>query len=80
MKKIISISIVLLMVASAEAQTNAVDEFFNKYSERDGFTIVTISASYWGSSAVKNAKSETSELINNLSSIRILSVNDSLLT
>jgi len=79
MKKIISISIVLLMVASAEAQTNAVDEFFNKYSERDGFTIVTISGKLLGLFSGKNAKSETSELINNLSSIRILSVNDSLL-
>ena len=27
-----------------QAQTNPVDEMFNKYSEKDGFTVVTISS------------------------------------
>jgi hypothetical protein len=48
MKKIISISVALFMVVALDAQTNAVDEFFDKYSERDGFTIVTISGKLLG--------------------------------
>ena len=32
------------MVTFLNAQTNAIDEFFDKYSEKEGFTTVTISS------------------------------------
>ncbi len=79
MKRIISLSIILLIGVSATAQTNEVDEFFDRYSEKEGFTIVTISGKLLGLFSAKNTQSEKSELINKLSSIRILSVSDSLL-
>lgn len=79
MKTIISISIALFMVTAVSAQSNAVDEFFDKYSERDGFTIVTISGKLLGLFSGKNENNRNSELINKLSSIRILSVSDSLI-
>ncbi|MGI6312568.1 MAG: DUF4252 domain-containing protein [Bacteroidales bacterium] len=79
MKKTISVSVVLFMVVALNAQTNAVDEFFDKYSEKDGFTLVTISGKLLGLFSGKEVQSEKSELISKLSSIRILSSNDSLM-
>ena len=79
MKKAISVSVVLFMVVALNAQTNAVDEFFDKYSEKDGFTLVTISGKLLGLFSGKEVQSEKSELISKLSSIRILSSNDSLM-
>ncbi len=67
------------MVVALNAQTNAVDEFFDKYSEKDGFTLVTISGKLLGLFSGKEVQSEKSELISKLSSIRILSSNDSLM-
>ena len=79
MKKTISVSVVLFVGVVRSAQTNAVDEFFDKYSEKDGFTLVTISGKLLGLFSGKEVQSEKSELISKLSSIRILSSNDSLM-
>lgn len=79
MKKMISFTIAICMAVAVNAQTNAVDEFFNKYSEREGFTTVSISGKLLSLFAGKDARKEGSNLINRLSSIRILSVNDSLM-
>jgi hypothetical protein len=77
MKKLILFSTALCMVALLNAQTNAIDEFFDKYSEKDGFTTVTISSKLLSLFAGK--KNEGSDVINKLTSIRILSVEDSVL-
>jgi hypothetical protein len=77
MKKLILFSTALCMVTLINAQTNAIDEFFNKYSEKEGFTTVTISSKLLSLFAGK--KSEGSDIINRLTSIKILSVEDSLL-
>lgn len=43
MKRVILILPALLIAAMVEAQPDAIDQFFNKYADRDGFTTVTIS-------------------------------------
>lgn len=62
------------------AQRSPADELFDKYSERDGFTIVSISGKMF-SMFSENDKSDRDEdkVINKLKSIRILSVEDSTL-
>jgi hypothetical protein len=77
MKKLILFSTALCLVTLLNAQTNAIDEFFDKYSEKEGFTTVTISSKLL--SLFTGKKSEGSDIINRLTSIRILSVEDSLL-
>jgi len=77
MKRIILISTALCLSTLLNAQTSAIDDIFEKYSERDGFTTVTISGKLLSLFAGK--KSEGSDIINKLTSIRVLSVEDSLL-
>ena len=61
-------------------QTNPVDQMFDKYSEREGFTIVSISSRMFGMIAEFGTDNEDADnIINNLNSIRILTVKDSLL-
>jgi Domain of unknown function (DUF4252) len=79
MKKLILFITALCMVTLLNAQTNAVDEFFDKYSEKEGFTTVTISSKLLSLFAGKKVKGEGSDVINRLTSIRILSVEDSVL-
>jgi hypothetical protein len=79
MKKLILFSTALCLVTILNAQTNAIDEFFDKYSEKEGFTTVTISSKLLSLFAGKKANTEGSDIINKLTSIRILSVDDSLL-
>jgi hypothetical protein len=53
---------------------------FNKYSERPGFTVVSISSKMFGMFANKETdKKEADDIISRLKSIKILSVEDSLL-
>ena len=77
MKKLIIFITAFCMVTLLNAQTSAIDDIFEKYSERDGFTTVTISGKLLSLFAGK--KDEGSDIINKLTSIRILSVEDSLL-
>ncbi|HZV46856.1 MAG TPA: DUF4252 domain-containing protein [Thermodesulfovibrionales bacterium] len=80
MKKFFLIITALCMVSVLEAQTSAVDEMFNKYSEREGFTLISISSKMFSLLAGKGTNtSEDRSFINRLKSIRILSVEDSLL-
>ena len=63
-----------------QAQSNPVDEMFNKYSEKQGFTVVSISSKMFSLFANKDAENkDAGEIINKLKSIKILSVEDSLL-
>lgn len=80
MKKFFLIITALCMVSLLEAQTSAVDEMFSKYSEREGFTLVSISSKMLSLFAGKDLKAEDgSDIVRRLKSIRILSVEDSLL-
>lgn len=80
MKRIFLITTALIITTLLQAQkADPVDDFFNRYSERDGFTLVTISGKLLNLFSGKNEKKEGSDVINRLTSIRILSVNDSIL-
>lgn len=80
MKRLVLTGMLLCIVISIIAQTNPVDEIFDKYSEREGFTSVYISGKMFGLLA-GDGKTETGErnLFSKLKSIRILSVEDSLI-
>ena len=63
-----------------QAQTNQIDEMFNKYSEKEGFTVVTISGKMFSMFSDNDAeKKDADNVVSHLKSIRILSVEDSLL-
>jgi hypothetical protein len=76
--------IVLLSAAcfslALNAQKSPVDELIDKYSDREGFTVVTISSKMLGLfSGQDDNDKEASDIINRLKSIRIISVEDSTL-
>lgn len=80
MKKSVLLLTALFLNIAIQAQTNPVDELFNKYSEKDGFTIVTISSRMFSMFAnLDSDNPDTDNLIRRLKSIRILSVEDTLL-
>jgi hypothetical protein len=80
MKKIFLSLIALYLVIAVQAQSNPVEEMFNKYSEKQGFTVVSISSKMFSMFANKETENKNEdEVISKLKSIRILTVEDSLL-
>ena len=80
MKKLIILSIIFCMFHALQAQKSAIDDLFDKYSEREGFTTVYISSKLLSLFTPKDAeKGDGSDVIRRIKSIRILSVEDSLL-
>jgi hypothetical protein len=80
MKKIFIFLPALCLAFQMQAQTNPIDELFNKYSEKDGFTVVSISGRMFSMfSENETNKKEADNVIFKLKSIKILSVSDSLL-
>lgn len=80
MKKLSLFFTALCLTLMIQAQTNPIDEMFNKYSEKDGFTVVTISSKMFSMFANQDTENKDADnIINRLKSIRILSVEDSLL-
>jgi hypothetical protein len=80
MKKLLLLITSLSITVIMQAQTNPIDEMFNKYSEREGFTLVTISSKMFSMFAnLDKENKDADNVISHLKSIRILSVEDSLL-
>ena len=80
MKKIFLSIISLCLMSSMQAQTNPIDEMFNKYSDKEGFTVVSISSKLLGMFANQDTENkDADDIIHRLKSIKILSVEDSLL-
>jgi len=80
MKKLFLFFTAISLTLIIKAQSNPVDDMFNKYSERDGFTVVTISSRMFSMfSNLDSDDKDADDLIQKLKSIRILSVEDSLL-
>ena len=80
MKKLFLSFTALCLTMMLQAQTNPVDEMFNKYSEKQGFTVVSISSKMFSLFANKDPENKDADnVINKLKSIKILSVEDSLL-
>jgi hypothetical protein len=80
MKKIFLSLTAFCLTVFLQAQNSPVDEMFNKYSEKTGFTVVSISSKMFSMFANKDAENKNADdVINKLKSIKILSVEDSLL-
>jgi hypothetical protein len=80
MKKLFLSLIVICLTLILNAQTGPIEDMFNKYSEREGFTVVSISGKMFSMFAGQETKDkEAGDIINRLKSIKILSVEDSLL-
>jgi hypothetical protein len=79
MRRIFILTVVLLLSPIISAQTNPIDEIFEKYSEKEGFTSIYISGKMLGMLGGMEAKSgNTDNLMLRLKSIRILTEDDSL--
>jgi len=81
MKRIL-ISLILLIPlwTMAQESNSPIDKLFNKYANRDGFTTVNISGkllSFANSFAEK--KEDEIDMLNKISGIRVLSVDDSIM-
>jgi hypothetical protein len=80
MKKSFLILTAFCLTMIIQAQTNPIDEMFDKYSEKEGFTVVTISSRMFSMFANKDPENkDADDVLSRLKSIRILSVEDSLL-
>jgi hypothetical protein len=80
MKKILLSLSVICITLIINAQTDPIEDLFDKYSEKDGFTVVSISGRMFSMFADKDkGGNEAGDVINRLKSIKILSVEDSLL-
>ena len=62
-----------------QAQSNPIDALFNKYSEKEGFTVVSISGKMFSMFTDDGNNDNPDNVVSKLKSIRILSVSDSLL-
>jgi hypothetical protein len=80
MKKLYLSIVLICLVTLIKAQSNPVDEMFDKYSEKPGFTVVSISSKMFSMFAgAEEADKDADDIISKLKSIKILSVEDSLL-
>ena len=73
MKKILVALLLIMSSVIANAQNSAVDQLFAKYSDRDGFTTVSISKAMFSLFASeKESKDAFNQAVRGLESIRIL--------
>ena len=77
MKKQVLLAGFFLICSIMNAQKNPVDELFDKYSEQEGFTFVSISGRMLNFLGNLDAENKPDNLMLRLNSIRILSQNDS---
>lgn len=76
MKKVFLI-ITILLPFGLLAQNSAIDKLFEKYESKDGFTTVNISGKLLSMvSQLENNDSESAEILNNISRIRVLTVDN----
>jgi len=76
MKRIVVLLAMLVPMLLA-AQKSPVDKLFDKYANQKGFTTVNISGKLLGfAGKLDTSNPATNEMLNNLSGIRILSVDD----
>ncbi|HNX79448.1 MAG TPA: DUF4252 domain-containing protein [Prolixibacteraceae bacterium] len=69
--------VAMLVPLALAAQKSPVDKLFEKYANQKGFTTVNISGKLLGfAGKLDNSNPETSKMLNNLTGIRILSVDD----
>ena len=80
MKKLFLSLAVIFLTSILKGQTGPIEDMFNKYSEKEGFTVVSISSKMFSmfTGQDKDDK-EAGDIVNRLKSIKILTVEDSLL-
>jgi hypothetical protein len=80
MKNLLFLITGLLLSIMLNAQNNAVDDLFEKYSGKEGFTTVYISSKMFSMFSDKDSKDQdVDNVMKRLKSIRILTVEDTLL-
>ena len=67
MKKSVLSLLVLCLTLILNGQTNPIDDMFNKYSEKEGFTVVSISSKMFSMFAAQDDKNkEAGDIVNRL--------------
>jgi hypothetical protein len=80
MKRVLTLICILSITGIIYGQGSPVEDLFDKYSEREGFTVVSISGKMFSMFSDKDdQKQDGDKVISSLKSIRILSVEDSTL-
>lgn len=77
MKRTLILLLLSALITPVFGQSNAIDEMFDKYAGMDGFTTIYISSKMFSLIARADMEDEElQEMMNNLKSIRILTVDD----
>lgn len=80
MKRILFTLVLLIPLLAMAQDSSPIDKLFNKYANKDGFTTVNISGKLLSfASKFDDSKSKESEMLEKISGIRILTVEDSML-
>lgn len=80
MKKILLFSVLLSVSVSALSQKSPVDDVFDRYSGKDGFTTVYISSKMFSIlSGMDSEDKDFQNLVSRIKTIRILTENDSII-
>ena len=66
MKKSILSLLILLFTLILNGQNNPIDDMFNKYSEKDGFTVVSISSKMFSMFASQDDKNKEADLLSRI--------------
>lgn len=78
MKRLLILLVLLVPLFGMAQENSPVDKLFNKYANKDGFTTVNISGKLLNfASKLDDSKNKNSEMLDKISAIRILSVEDS---
>jgi hypothetical protein len=76
MKKVVTLLLVALFPILALAQNSAIDKVFQKYGDRDGFTVVTISKGLLKMAANMDDDRESQDFLGRVHQIKILAAED----
>ncbi|MDD2303067.1 MAG: DUF4252 domain-containing protein [Prolixibacteraceae bacterium] len=80
MKKLVLILVLLIPLWVMAQDNSPIDKLFNKYANKEGFTTVNISGKLLSlANSFADKKDDELEILNKISGIRVLSVEDSIL-
>jgi len=80
MKKLVLILVLLIPLWVMAQDNSPIDKLFNKYANKEGFTTVNISGKLLSlANSFADKKDDEIEILNKISGIRVLSVEDSIM-
>jgi len=80
MKKLVLILVLLIPLWVIAQDNSPIDKLFNKYANKEGFTTVNISGKLLSlANSFADKKDDEIEMLNKISGIRVLSVEDSIM-